>query len=81
MLGMKAARPSDLFRLNKGRVVMREKCVSIDAKIAQYREVFADVDDRTARILVDLVIEDFEAEKKQLHAEASTIVLADGLFR
>jgi hypothetical protein len=69
MSGMKAARPFDLFRLNEGRVDMCEKCAAIDAKITQYRELFADVDDQTARILLDLAIEDFEAEKEELHVE------------
>jgi hypothetical protein len=48
---------------------MCEKCVAIDAKITQYRELFADVDDQTARTLLDIVIADLEAEKEQLHAE------------
>jgi hypothetical protein len=56
---------------------MCEKCLSIDAKIAQYRELFADVDDQTARTLLDLVIEDFEAEKEQLHAGAQVIPILD----
>jgi hypothetical protein len=48
---------------------MCEKCVAIDAKIGQYKELFADLDDQTARTLIDLVIADLEAEKEQLHAE------------
>lgn len=47
---------------------MREKCETIDAKIKRCRRLWADVDDQTAIVLLDLVIADLEAEKFRLQS-------------
>jgi len=48
-------------------ICMCEKCDDIDAKIARYRRVSADVDDETVIALINAFIADLESEKAALH--------------
>lgn len=46
---------------------MCEKCKEIDAKIARYRQMAADVNDRAVLTLLGAFVADLEAEKSALH--------------
>jgi hypothetical protein len=46
---------------------MCEKCKDIDNKIARYRQMSDDVDDKNVIALLNTFITDLEAEKTRLH--------------
>jgi len=47
---------------------MCEKCIQIDAKIAQYRKLAAGILDKGVLQNIDKLISDLEAQKRFLHS-------------